>query len=45
MDEVRFIRIYPEFGDAFLVGIPGNVFNVEDFIDDYLKYVQTWEWV
>jgi hypothetical protein len=44
------IHVYPEIGDSYdvEVNIPENVYNVEEYIDDfveeYLKFVESYDW-
>lgn len=37
------IKIYPEIGDAYYILLPNTVTNIDAWIDENLKFVDSWE--
>lgn len=43
MDEIYFIKVFPECGPAFIVGVPGQIADVDAFLEDQIQNIQFWE--
>ena len=43
MNEIYFVKVFPTFGPAFVVGVPEHVDDVDMFLEDHIKNIDFWE--